>query len=205
MKNKYLILILLGGLLLITSCNNLENMTTSSSKIIITAITGNDLEGNSGSTTVFSDVVCGDATSGSIFNDSGVLSIAAVPINPLQDSSTYYQDVIIDQVDVEYSRTEDGRNVQGVDVPFSFSMKVNALVKVGEAIELPFVLVQHVAKLESPLVELTQWTNQEKILKLEAKVTIYARDIAGNRLEPVTGTISIWCTNFADDGETATT
>ncbi len=201
MKNKYLILIFLGGLLLITSCNNLENMTTSSSKIIITAITGNDLEGSAGSTTVFSDVLYGST----VVNDTGVLSIAAVPINPLQDSSTYYQDVIIDQIDVEYSRTEDGRNVQGVDVPFSFSMKVNALVKVGEAIELPFVLVQHVAKLESPLVELTQWTNQEKILKLEAKVTIYARDIAGNRLEPVTGTISIWCTNFADDGETATT
>ncbi len=201
MKNKYLILILLGGLLLITSCNNLENMTTSSSKIIITAITGTDLEGSDGSTIAFSDVACGST----IINDLGVLSIAAVPINPLQDSSTYYQDVIIDQIDVEYSRTESGRNVQGVDVPFSFSQKVNSLVAVGESIELPFVLVQHVAKIESPLVELRGEVNQEKVLKLEVKVTVYARDLAGNRLEPVTGSISVWCANFPDDCETATT
>ena len=202
MKTKYLILLILAGLLFFnSSCNSLENLTTSSSKIILTAVTGNDLDGNEGSTTVFSDVVCGST----IINDAGVLAIMAVPLNPMQDDSTFYQDVIVDQIDVEYSRTEDGRNVQGVDVPFSFSQRVNYSVEIGGSIDLGFVLVQHVAKLESPLVELRTWTNQEKVLKLEAKITVYARDVAGNRLEPVTGTISIWCANFADDCDTATT
>jgi hypothetical protein len=95
--------------------------------------------------------------------------------------------------------------VQGVDVPFSFSQKVNLLIEVGKSEDLGFVVIQHVAKLESPLIELRTWTNQEKVLKLEAKVTVYARDVAGNRLEPVSGTISIWCSNFSDSGSTPTT
>jgi len=202
MKTKYLILIILAGLIILnSSCNSLENITTSSSKIILTSITGNDLEGNEGSTTVFSDVVCGST----VINDTAVVTISAVPLNPLQNESTYYQNVIVDQVDVEYSRTEDGRNVQGVDVPFSFSQKVNLSVEIGNEGQLTFVLVQHVAKLESPLVELRTWTNQEKVLKLEAKITVYARDVAGNRLEPVSGTVSVWCANFSDDCEDTTT
>ncbi len=202
MKTKYLILIILAGLLIVnSSCNSLENMTTSSSKIIITSLTGSDLTGSDGSTTVFSDVVCGNT----IINDTGTLTIAALPLNPTQEDSTYYQDVIVDQIDVEYTRTENGRNVQGVDVPFSFSQRVNAVVELDGTFELGFVLIQHVAKLESPLVEFRIWTNQEKILKLEAKVTVYARDVAGNRLEPVSATISIWCANFADDCDEATT
>lgn len=202
MKTKYLILLISVVLLIVnSSCNSLENLTTSSTKIILTSITGSDLDGKDGSTTVFSDVACGY----SVINDSAVVNISVVPINPLQEVSTYYQDVIVDQIDVEYSRTEDGRNVQGVDVPFSFSQKVNVAIKIGKDAEFSFVLVQHVAKLESPLVELRNWTNQEKILKLEAKVTVYARDVAGNRLEPVSGTISIWCSNFEDDCEETTT
>ncbi len=198
MKTKYLILLILGGVLFFYSgCNSVENLTTSSTKIILSAITGSDIDGKEGSTTVFSDVSKG----GIIVNDVGSIAISAVPLNPMQEESTYYQDVIVDQVDVEYSRTEDGRNVQGVDVPFSFSQKVNLLIEVGKSEDLGFVIVQHVAKLESPLIELRTWTNQEKVLKLEAKVTVYARDVAGNRLEPVSGTISIWCSDFADSSK----
>jgi len=202
MKTKYLILLILGGVLFFYSgCNSVENLTTSSTKIILSSITGSDIGGAEGSTAVFSDV----SKDGTIINDLATVAISAVPLNPMQEESTYYQDVIVDQVDVEYSRTENGRNVQGIDVPFSFSQKVNLLVQVGKSEDLNFVVIQHVAKLESPLIELNTPTNQEKVLKLEAKITIYARDVAGNRLEPVSGTISVWCSNFADSGTTPTT
>ena len=74
---------------------------------------------------------------------------------------------------------------------------VYARVVIGETVELPFILVQHVAKLESPLVELIN-ANQEKIIKAEAICTFYGKDVAGNRMAPVVGRVSVWFGNFAD-------
>lgn len=87
---------------------------------------------------------------------------------------------------------------QGVDIPFSFSQKVHVVVPIAETVDLPFILVQHNAKLESPLVELIN-LSQEKILKLEVKCTFHSIDVAGYRLEPTVGTISVWCANFGDE------
>lgn len=84
----------------IPGCNKLENASTSGSKLICMSITGKDLEGNEGSATVFSDVI---TTSGSIINDNGVASLTAVLLDPSQATGTFYQAVIVDQIDVEYS------------------------------------------------------------------------------------------------------
>jgi hypothetical protein len=71
-------------------------------------------------------------------------------------------------------------------------------VVIGETVDLPFVLVQHVAKLESPLVELIN-ISQEKILKMEAICTFYGKDVGGHRIAPVVGRVSVWFANFADE------
>jgi hypothetical protein len=191
------IMMLVSSVVYFTGCNKLENVTNSSSKLIVDLITGRDLLGNEESTTVFSDVI---TSSGSVFNDVGTATLSAVVLNPTQASGTFYQDIIVDQIDIEYSRTDrtDGSNIEGVDVPFSFSQKVNARILVGASIELGFVLVQHVAKRESPLVELIL-SGQEHVLKLEAKITFHGKDVAGNRVEPAVGYISVWCANFADE------
>jgi hypothetical protein len=176
------------------ACNKLENLTNSSSALVVVLITGTDLDGNAGSTTIFSDVL---TTSGSLFNDTATATLTAVLIDPTQTAGTFYQDIIVDQVDVEYSRTDMQDAQQGVDVPFSFSQKVYARVAIGESLDLPFVLVQHVAKMESPLVELIN-IYQEKVLKMEARCTFHGKDVAGNRIAPVVGHVSVWFSNFAD-------
>jgi hypothetical protein len=194
MRVKLLIIISLIVLLIpFPGCNKLENVTDSGSKLIVVSITGTDLEGNDGSTTIFSDVVTG----GGVFNDNGTATLTATLLDPLQGDSTFYQDIIVDQIDIEYTRTDISNATEGVDVPFGFSQRVYTRVVIGETVELPFVLVQHVAKLESPLVELIS-LGQEKILKMEARCTLYGKDVAGYRIEPVVASVSVWFADFAD-------
>ncbi len=186
------VLLLLVALITLPGCNAIENLTNSSTKLILESITGPDIEGTEGSTIAFSDVV----REGGIFNDNGEVSLNAQLLSPGTTNSTYYQDILIDQVDVSYSRT-DGLNVEGKDVPYRFSQKVHARILVGQTTTFGFMLVQHNAKIESPLLELRQ-LGQEHVLKLEAQITFHGKDLAGNRVEPVTGSISVWCADFAD-------
>ena len=176
------------------ACNKLENYSNSASKLIVIIITGADLDGTTGSTTIFSDVL---TSSGGIFNDTGTATLTALLLDPNQTTGSFYQDIIVDQIDVKYTRSEIPDAVQGVDVPFFFSQKVYARVSLDETVDLPFVLVQHNAKLESPLVDLIN-VGQEKILKMEAECTFFGKDVAGNRIAPVAATVSIWFANFAD-------
>lgn len=175
------------------SCNIFENNTSSSARLLILSITGEDLEGQSGSTTVFSDVLEG----GGIFNDTATAELQAVPMDPYDTSDSYYRNVVVDQIDIRYTRS-DGMNREGLDVPFAFTQTQNQMIALRDSINLPFVLIQHNAKMESPLIELVGY-GQEKILKLEVHVTFYSKDLAGKRLAPVTGKISVWCSNFADN------
>jgi len=194
MKSILMIIFLTVILLDFPACNKLENLSESGSALIVAMITGTDLEGNVDSTTIFSDVI---TSSGSIINDTATATLTTVLLDPTQTAGTFYQDIIVDQVDVEYTRSDIPGATQGVDVPFGFSQKVYARVVVGETLEMPFVLVQHVAKLESPLVELVN-LGEEVVLKMEAKCTFYGKDGGGHRVAPVVGHVSVWFCNFAD-------
>lgn len=198
MKLKLLVLII--TLLVMAGCVAKENDSTSGSFLVINSLTGNDLDGNAGSTTVFSDV----SLAGSIVNDNGVASLTTLTYNPLEDSDahdiTFYMNVIVDQIDVEFMRT-DGRNVEGVDVPYRFTQPMNMLVAIDDVIDIPFVLIRHDAKLEAPLFALREVGNQGAVLQLVAKVTVHGKDLGGHRVAPVSGYISVWCANFADQAD----
>ena len=195
MKLKLLVLIIAA--LALASCQAKEDDSTSASFLVITSLTGNDLAGKAGSTTVFSDVI----TNGSIINDSAVAVVTALTYNPTEDSEehdiTYYMNVIVDQVDVEFMRT-DGKNTEGVDVPYHFSQPMNMLVEVDKTASIPFILIRHVAKMESPLIQLRDFPSEEFVLQLVAKVTMHGKDLAGHRIAPVSGYLTVWCANFAD-------
>ncbi len=195
MKLKLLVLIIAA--LALASCQAKEDDSTSASFLVITSLTGNDLAGKAGSTTVFSDVI----TNGSIINDSAVAVVTALTYNPTEDSEahdiTYYMNVIVDQVDVEFMRT-DGKNTEGVDVPYHFSQPMNMLVEVDKTASIPFILIRHVAKMESPLIQLRDFPSEEFVLQLLAKVTMHGKDLAGHRIAPVSGYLTVWCANFAD-------
>ncbi len=200
MKRKNIILVIVATVLvLLPACNRLENNTTSGSVLLVKSITGNDLDGTEGSTTIFVDVVkINDDGSMTIFNDNGVAELMAVLLDPdaKPSESTYYQNIMVDQVDIKYKRA-DGLDNEGKDVIYSFSQKVSYMVPIGKTVSLPFVLVQHVSKLESPLVELVD-LGQEKVLKLEAFITIHGKDVGGRRIAPVNGSVSVWISNFGD-------
>lgn len=200
MKLKFLVLIIAA--LILASCVAKENDSTSASFLVIQSLMGKDLEGTD-STTVFSDVI----TNGSVFNDNGTATVTALTYNPTEDSEehdiTYYMNILVDQIDVEFMRT-DGRNTQGVDVPYSFTQPVNMLVEVDDSVDIPFVLIRHVAKLEAPLLALREVPSQGKVLELVAKVTLHGKDLGGHRVSPVSGYVTVWCANFADTSESTT-
>jgi hypothetical protein len=190
-----LIIVVLAMTACNTGCNALENQSTSAAMLQIISLTGNDLAGEPGSTTVFSDVL---TSKGSIFNDNGVAELKAVPLDPdIAVDLTPYMEVLVDQIDVEFKRT-DGRNVEGVDVPYRFTQPISVLVPFAVSTEIPFILIRHVAKMEAPLLALSVPVNQGKVLQLVAIITVHGKDKGGHRVAPVTGYISVWCSNFAD-------
>lgn len=196
MKHKLLSLLIISLItsltVIMTGCNKIENLSDSGTRLIVDTVTGRALDGTDGSTTVFSDVV----TKGTIYNDNAAATLRAELINPETTLPTSYQDIIVDQIDISYTRSDRPNSVEGKDVPYGFSQKVNFLVELSTSLEYSFVLIQHTAKTESPLVEL--YYNYE-VLKLEANMTFYGKDMAGKRVAPVTTSISVWCADFADE------
>lgn len=198
MKLKLLVLIIAA--LFLGSCLAKEDDSTSASFLVINSLTGNDLTGKAGSTTVFSDVI----TNGSIVNDTGVAAVTTLTYNPTADSDehdiTYYMNVVVDQIDVEFMRT-DGKNVEGVDVPYRFTQPMNMLVAVDKTVSIPFVLIRHAAKMDAPLINLRDVPSEEFVLQLVAKVTVHGKDLGGHRVAPVIGYLTVWCADFADAAE----
>jgi hypothetical protein len=179
-----------------SGCTKTGNSHQGASKLVIVSITGTDLEGAVDSNIIYSDVI---TTSGSIYDDHLIAVCRVYPLYPYQLTTTlsWYQDIVVDQIDVEFTRA-DGLNRQGIDVPYAFSQQVFERVSMAGASEIDFVIVSHNAKSESPLIELAAG-GQEHTLKLEARITFHSKDLAGNRLEPVVSGLSVWCSNFADN------
>ena len=182
MKLKILGLIIVA--LAMAGCNGVENDSTSGTMLQIVSLTDKD-----GNLPVFSDVSTN-------INDIGMSVVKALSLDPMLDTVTPYMDVLIDQIDVEFRRT-DGRNVEGVDVPYRFTQPMSFLVTINGSAEIPFMLIRHVAKLEAPLLALRETQNQGKVLQLVAIITIHGKDQGGHRVAPVTGYVSVWCGNIA--------
>jgi hypothetical protein len=112
-------------------------------------------------------------------------------VNPT--SPTTNNDVTITRYRVRYRRT-DGRNIEGVDVPYGFDSAVTGTVSGGTATTMGFTLVRNVAKIESPLAQLV---SNAGIITTIAEVTFFGQDQVGNELN-VTGMIEIAFGNFGD-------
>jgi hypothetical protein len=104
--------------------------------------------------------------------------------------------ITVTRYHVDFVRS-DGRNVQGVDVPYSFDGAVTGTVDSGGT-TLTFVLVRAQAKLEAPLMTLRNGGGA-MVISTIAQVTFYGQDQAGNTVS-VTASISV---NFADWGDPA--
>jgi hypothetical protein len=173
----------------------------------LTAVRGGaGTAGGTGAGTLTSDVITNvtspapcstSAPCPTVFGDGGQVVLrlavknvttAGTPLAPTSNS-----DVTITRYHVSYRRA-DGRNTQGVDVPYAFDGATTGTVVVGGTVGLSFVLVRNTAKQEAPLVQLI---TSPTIITTIADVTFYGEDQVGNAVN-VTGSIQIDFGNFGD-------
>jgi hypothetical protein len=111
------------------------------------------------------------------------------------NTPTQNQFITIDRYHVRFFRA-DGRNTQGVDVPYEFDGAFTATVG-GNSVQSSFVVVRHDAKREAPLAILG---SNRLILTIIAEVTFYGRDQTGHETQAV-ARASIDFGNFVTDDE----
>ena len=138
-----------------------------------------------------------DSPCPTVFNDLGQVALRISPknINPGGPATapTLNNEVTLTHYRVAYRRS-DGRNTPGVDVPHPFGGGLTGTVPASGVLELGFELVRHIAKMESPLIELVA---NVRILQATAEVTFFGRDQVGNEMS-VTGYILVDFGNFGD-------
>jgi hypothetical protein len=191
----------LGAVILVTlfgsaSCGEMVRQGQASSYLIINALEGarGDTPGQFVSV-LSSDVVTVVSGNPTVFADPGrvVLALAmknaGTPGNPTAPTANNF--ITVNRYRVKYIRA-DGRNTEGVDVPYAFEGAITGTVSGTST--FVFTLVRLQAKLEAPLAALAFNGNTISTI---AEVTFYGRDQTG-RETSVTGQISI---NFADWGD----
>jgi len=207
MRNLTRFLAIAGLIGATTSCGDVVRNGRSPSYLVIDTLSGIRGASTLGAptATLLSDVItnvtspppCSQtAPCPTVFNDPGqaVMHIslkdpgsAATPTVPTQVNS-----ITITRYHVKYVRA-DGRQQEGFDVPYAFDGAVTVTVS-NTSSTFGFELVRHVAKEESPLVQL-KTSNQ--IITVIAEVTFYGTDQAGNEVS-VMGKIQIDMGNFGD-------
>jgi hypothetical protein len=195
-----------GAIALITvtvSCGDAVRQGRSPVYLVIDQLTASSGAKSSGTqaNTLQSDVVTmittpapctNDAPCPTIFSDSGAVTMRALQKDVMATAPSSNSEVTISRYHVAYRRA-DGRNTPGVDVPYAFDGAATATT-VNGVLSLSFELVRHVAKMESPLVELG---SNSAIITTIAEVTFYGRDQVGNDVT-VSGTLQIDFGNFGD-------
>jgi hypothetical protein len=184
-----------------SGCTKTQQTGDSNSFLIIDSLQAASVQKAGAGTPTFSSQlesdVCVAQTGGcGIFEDLGQATFelglkdqgtAASPSTPTQNNF-----VTITRYHVDYVRS-DGRNQQGVDVPFSFDAAATATVGNGQA-KTSFVLVRVQAKTEAPLAALAFPGPSTVSISTIARITFFGTDQTGREVQ-VVGQISV---NFAD-------
>lgn len=183
---------ILGGSMVMASCHSAVTEGRSSVYLIIESLEGGS--GVKGQAAEFFHTLESDVeTKGGVFEDPGLvkLRIAFKDVtNPNAPTTNNF--VTVNRYRVEYRRA-DGRNRQGVDVPYAFD-GASTFTVTDEGVEGGFVLVRVQSKLEAPLLTLAGVRGGGLVISTLADVTFFGRDQTGTEVS-VKGTISV---NFAD-------
>ena len=99
---------------------------------------------------------------------------------------------------VSYTRS-DGKNQEGVDIPYSFDGTLTSRVQVGQQTDISFVVVRAVSKLEPPLIDLASGRGEGE-LKTTARIDFYGHDTLGNTVT-ATGYLTIFFANYITSEE----
>jgi len=197
-KKPLKITAILTIILLLLSCNPIENETQSDSILVVLNLTGTDIEGNEVNF-LQSDVVLVDSDTGfsSVAADAAKASFTAKLMDPTTTlTSSFYNNITITRYIVAYVRS-DGKNTEGVDVPYSFEGSLSTLIEIDSTVDVSFVIVREVAKLEPPLINLREGRG-EGTIEITAKVDFYGHDMANNEVK-ATGYLTIFFANYIDE------
>ena len=186
---------LVAAATVLPGCTSQQMEGSSSSYLIVDALNGSRGDQDDFSGQLESDVI---STTG-VVSDVGQVDLRLGLKDPGSTTSpatpTSANFVTITRYHVKYVRT-DGRNTQGVDVPFEFDGGASVTVRDTAAIStLVITLVRAQAKLEAPLLALRNQGGQV-ILTTIAEVTLFGKDQAGRDVS-VKAKINV---TFADFG-----
>ena len=187
---KYIKFVALAALASVSaSCGEFTRQGTAPVVVVVDRLSAEDDQG-----TLLSDVLTNE---GSVFNDMAEVRLRLILKDPgdgpVSAGPSPLNSVTITRYRVEYRRT-DGRNVQGVDVPFAFDSGLTFTIAAGQSANAEFQVVRHTAKAEAPLKALA---NNEEIISTIAYVTFYGHDQAGNDVS-ANASIGVDFANFAD-------
>ena len=186
-----------SGIVGLTSCASDLTRTGSSPAFVIV----DSIQGASGADPeTFGVPLASDVqTAGSTFNDLGRASMRIGLRNPGSSTSpttpSPLNSITLTRYRVEFRRS-DGRNTQGVDVPYAFDGAATVTIPADGSADVVFEVVRHQAKLESPLRNL-RGLGGSLIISTIAEVTFFGRDQAGNEVI-ASGTLSVNFADFAD-------
>lgn len=117
--------------------------------------------------------------------------------NPSVTGTGFRHDIVVERYEIHYVRS-DGRNTQGVDVPFSVTGNVAQEVIEDQTATLFLEVVRIQAKLEPPLRNLRD-LGGALVITMFADVTLHARTTTREVLAPVTARVQVDFADFADD------
>jgi len=148
-----------------------------------------------GGSPVLSDVRSG-TNNDTVINCVTTVSLTARSKNPVVPSGAA-EDVRVTRYTISYQRS-DGRNVEGLDVPYTFSGNMTLLVPTSaDSVEFSLDLVRHQAKLEPPLINI-QGT---QLITMFANLTVFGETISGKAVS-AKGSVQV---TFADYAQGTTT
>ena len=116
--------------------------------------------------------------------------------NPNVTNTGFRHDFTVERYEVHYFRS-DGRNTEGVDVPYRISGNVAQEVIEESTATLQLEVVRRQAKLEPPLANLAG--ANPPVLTMFAEVTLHARTTTGQTTNPVSARLHIDFAQFDDD------
>jgi hypothetical protein len=154
--------------------------------------------GDEFASTLQSDVLWVSPSTGtaSIYPDIGKVTIGVWPKNPGLEQLSAYNNVILERYEVKYLRS-DGRNTQGVDVPFTISGPLSATVSPETTGVATFEVVRHAAKMEPPLMNLAYGTG-DAIITCYAEITVHGRTVSGQAVSDM-GRLQITFANYGNE------
>lgn len=134
---------------------------------------------------------------GVIVNCQTTAALTSRPKNP-NSPVGIAEDVRVSRYSVSYFRS-DGRSVEGIDVPFSFSGNTTTLVEsdANSSTDLVVDLVRHQAKLEPPLMNIVG----VQVVTMYADITFFGQTVSGKAVQ-AKGTVQVTFADFADGTDT---